>query len=223
MIAHPYLVQQRFQRKQFLQQPHHLGIGRGARLTASKSLRINSRLRIRCNQSHSSEDYDTWCAMPFVTIDNSNPNFTIMEVEILDYPGIMRVLAWCLDGLDVVAEHAVISTKSVEGSDQPFAHNLFWLCTRSGKKLSDTGAENLAERVRDYLSYCSPKPNEELGTEFRSGPIVVSNSESQDCTTVTVTESGQGNSQLLTIASVLSGLDVQVVKGVIQVCMFRYV
>lgn len=61
-------------------------------------------------------------------------------------PGLLRVLSWCLNGLDVVAQNAVMRT-----SDDGNAHNTFWLTSRSGSKLSDAAADLLAERVRDFV------------------------------------------------------------------------
>jgi len=150
--------------------------------------------------------------MPFVTVDNTkDPDFTILEIEILDYAGLLRVIAWCLNGLDIVTENALLST-SLEG----VANNSFWLRTASGKKLSDKAAEVLVERIRDYLAYCSPKPDEQLQTEFQSGPISLSNTEHPDYTVVKVAESKRTPGQMLTIASILSGLNVRVMEGVIQ-------
>ena len=41
--------------------------------------------------------------------------------------GLMRVLAWTLNGLDVVAQNAVLRT-----SEAGLAHNTFWLTSRGG-------------------------------------------------------------------------------------------
>ena len=54
----------------------------------------------------------------------------------------MRVIAWTLNGLDMIAQNAVLRT-SPEGT----AQNTFWLTTRSGRKLGTDAAEALAERV----------------------------------------------------------------------------
>jgi hypothetical protein len=156
----------------------------------------------------------------YVTVDNAaNANFTVLEVEVQDYPGalglfiwltmhcpsglppavmlvyhyshnvlrndhvysagLMRVLAWVLNGLDVVAQNAILRT----GPDG-VAHNTFWLSSRSGKKLKAGAAEMVMERVRDFVSYCSPKPGGENRTEFGAGPIAISNSEHPEYTVV---------------------------------------
>lgn len=156
---------------------------------------------------------DEWCVAPYVAIDNKkNPRFTVLEIEVLDYPGLMRVIAWCLNGLDLVAQNAVLST-----SDDGVVHNTFWLSTRKGKKLSDGAMELLVDRVRECLATCSPKPGEEMQTEFSSGPIDISNTQHSEYTTVTIKERQRTPGFLLEVASVLSGLNVQIFQGVIQV------
>ena len=137
-----------------------------------------------------------------------------MEIEVQDYPGLLRVVCWVLNGLELIAQNAILST-----SPDGVAHNTFWLSSRSGKKLSDTAAELLAERVREFLSYCSPRPEEAVQTEFSLGPISVSNTEHSQYTLIKVREQQRTPGFLLEIASVLSGLNVQVLQGVIQGCV----
>jgi hypothetical protein len=135
-----------------------------------------------------------------------------MEIEVLDYPGLMRVLAWVLNGLDIVAQNAVLST-----SNDSVAQNTLWLSTRSGKKLKDASADLLAERVRDFLTYCSPRPGEEAAGELSTGLIKVSNTEHPTYTVITVQERKRTPGFLLEVTSVLTGLNVEVRQGVIQV------
>jgi len=158
---------------------------------------------------------DEFCALAYVQIDNTkNPNFTVMEIEVQDYPGLLRVVSWVLNGLELIAQNATLST-STDG----VAYNTFWISSRSGKKLSDTAADLLVERVREFLSYCSPRPGEAVQTEFSLGPISVSNTEHSQYTLVKVREQERTPGFLLEVASVLSGLNVQVLQGVIQGCV----
>ncbi|KAG7668950.1 hypothetical protein Ndes2526B_g00666 [Nannochloris sp. 'desiccata'] len=158
---------------------------------------------------------DEFCALAYVQVDNKkNPNFTVMEIEVQDYPGLLRVVSWVLNGLELIAQNAILST-SADG----VAYNTFWISSRSGKKLSDTAADLLAERVREFLSYCSPRPAEAVQTEFSLGPISVSNTEHSQYTLVKVREQERTPGFLLEVASVLSGLNVQVLQGVIQGCV----
>lgn len=145
--------------------------------------------------------------------NKKNAKFTVMEIEVQDYPGLMRVIAWVLNGLGLYAQNAILSTSS-EG----VAHNTLWLCTRSGKKLRDEAADLLADRVREYLTYCSPRPGESSQMEFSTGPISVSNCEHSQYTVITIREKRRTPGFLLEVASILSGLNVQVSQGVIQGC-----
>lgn len=61
--------------------------------------------------------------------------------------GLLRVISWTLNGLDIVAQNAVVRT-----SEDGIAHNTFWLTNRAGQKLQDAAAELLAERVRDFVT-----------------------------------------------------------------------
>lgn len=136
-----------------------------------------------------------------------------MDIEVQDYPGLVRVIAWVLNGLDLVAQNAILST-SPDGT----CHNTLWLSNRSGRKLRDEAAELLADRVRGFLDYCSPRPGEAMQTEFELGPISVSNTEHSQYTVITVRERRRTPGFLLEVTSVLSGLNVQVAQGVIQGC-----
>lgn len=158
---------------------------------------------------------DDFCAPAYVFVDNrKNPNFTVLDIEVQDYPGLLRVLAWVLNGLEMVAQNAILST-----NNDGIAHNTLWLSTRGGRKLSDRGADLLAERVREFLTYCSPRPEEKEQTEYMLGPISVSNTEHSQYTVITVREQRRTPGFLLEVASVLSGLNIQVRQGVIQGCV----
>lgn len=152
-----------------------------------------------------------FCMPAFITADNKrSPCFTVLDVEVGDYPGLMRVIAWTLNGLDVVAQNAVVRTN--EGQ----AHNTFWLTNRAGEKLGDSAAELLAERVRDFVMYCSPDDSYRSKTDFCTGPIQVSNSQHEQYTVVTVQEPRPTPGFLLEVATALSGMNVQIYQGVVQ-------
>lgn len=147
---------------------------------------------------------DDACALTFVSADNqSDQDYTILNVEVPAFPGLLRTLAWVLNGLDMVAHQATIKTDA-EG----VAHNKFYVLTRRGKKLSDGKAELLAERVRDFMATCSgAQTRPDIPTEFCCGPICVSNSTNDEHTLVAVQEDRPIPGFLLDVASVLSGLN----------------
>ena len=164
--------------------------------------------------------YDAWCAQAFVTVDNAtSPDYTLVKLEMLDYKGLMAVISWCLNGLDVVAEYAEIKTiQEDNGNGRPVAMNSFWLRTVSGRKLSDAKAESLRERLQDYVAYCSPKPEDASITSWESecGHIRISNGDHERYTVVTIEENARTPGQMLSIASILTGLNARVVEGSIQ-------
>ena len=46
-----------------------------------------------------------------ITVDNeANANFTVLSLEMTDYPGLLRVVAWVLNGLSLLVENARCST-----------------------------------------------------------------------------------------------------------------
>lgn len=48
-----------------------------------------------------------YCMPGEVTFDNEeHEQFTIMKVEVKDYPGLLRVIAWVLNGLQLVVQNA---------------------------------------------------------------------------------------------------------------------
>ncbi|KDD74231.1 hypothetical protein H632_c1471p0 [Helicosporidium sp. ATCC 50920] len=110
-----------------------------------------------------------------------------------------------------MARHAVIRT-TPEGQ----AHNCFWLTGRGGTKLRDDTAVMLADRVRDYVAYCTAPPLARDATEWRAGDVRVSNAQHPKYTVVTVLETEPKPGFLLEIASVLSAYNIHIQEGVIQ-------
>lgn len=48
-----------------------------------------------------------------ITVDNeANANFTVLSLEMKDYPGLLRVVAWVLNGLSLLVENARYATSS---------------------------------------------------------------------------------------------------------------
>lgn len=48
-----------------------------------------------------------YCMPGEVTFDNeAHKQFTVIQVEVKDYPGLLRVIAWVLNGLQLVVQNA---------------------------------------------------------------------------------------------------------------------
>ena len=53
-------------------------------------------------------------------------------------------------------------------------HNSFWLQDVKGRKLSDAQAELVAERLQDFVVYCTPNDAIMQEDRFTSGPVTIS-------------------------------------------------
>jgi UTP:GlnB (protein PII) uridylyltransferase len=71
------------------------------------------------------------CIAPSVSVDNSNPDFTEVTVEAVDYPGLLRVIAWVMNGLDLKVHSAKLQ------SGDSVAVDKFWLTTVNGEKVRE--------------------------------------------------------------------------------------
>lgn len=96
------------------------------------------------------------------------------------------------------------------------AHNRFWVVDLKGRKLTPGKAEQLAERLLDYVRYCTPTTNALNATHFKSESVEVCNSRDPDYTIVTIQYADPDPSTLLQIASVLTGIGLDIAKATIQ-------
>jgi hypothetical protein len=70
------------------------------------------------------------CVAPSVLVDNSaSGRATKLTVEAVDYPGVLRVIAWVLNGLQVRVQSAQLLSEGDELADT------FWLVDLKGNKV----------------------------------------------------------------------------------------
>eukprot|EP00884_Botryococcus_braunii_P008343 jgi/Botrbrau1/1750/Bobra.0217s0008.1 len=142
-----------------------------------------------------------YCMPAEIIVDNKkNQSFTVLTVEVQDFPGLVRVIAWVLNGVDVLVENATLQT-----DDDGIAHNTFWLTNSWGGKLSQKRAEFLVERLGDYITYCTPDDKELRATAWEQGPVSINNDESEKHTVVAVRLPRRKQTALLEIASTITG------------------
>ncbi|KAK9830186.1 hypothetical protein WJX72_010186 [[Myrmecia] bisecta] len=155
-----------------------------------------------------------YCMPGELTIDNqTNDKFTILELEVKDYPGLLRVVAWVLNGLELIVENATLKT-----DQDGIARNTFWLTDVGGRKLKNEVAELVAERVGDFVTYCTPDKQALSANQFRNGNILVDNQEDEKYTIVTFNEATEKGGNLLEVASAMTGVGVTIAEAVIQGC-----
>lgn len=154
-----------------------------------------------------------YCMPGEVLLDNeSDEKFTILRVEVKDYPGLLRVCAWVLNGLQLTVQNARLTTKD------GFANNIFWITTDGGRKLDLARAELVAERVGDFVVYCTPNQHAVEAQEFQEGSIRLTNKEHAEYSVVSVVSEPGKYGFLLDVASAMSGLGMVIHEAIIQGC-----
>jgi UTP:GlnB (protein PII) uridylyltransferase len=97
------------------------------------------------------------------------------------------------------------------------ANNTFWITTDGGRKLDLKRAELVAERVGDFVIYCTPNQHAVEAQEFQEGPIYLSNKEHDEYSVVSVVSEPNQKGFLLELASAMTGLGVTIHEAIIQV------
>lgn len=97
------------------------------------------------------------------------------------------------------------------------ARNVFWITTDGGRKLDNARADLVAERVGDYVVYCTPDRNVTEALEYHEGPITLSNSAHEEYSVVDVMSEPGNKGFLLEVASAMTGLGVTIHEAIVQV------
>lgn len=141
-----------------------------------------------------------------VTADNaSDKACTRVDIEVSDFPGLLRVISWVLVGMEIRVERAELRT-----SEGRLANNTFWLVNSfSNRKLTDAEADAVCTRLSDHLDVCAPRALGSHGcTRASCGGVSV---ELQGTSTViTVDASLDSSHLLLDAANVFSAMDLNV-------------
>lgn len=152
------------------------------------------------------------CFAGIVSLDNeSDPAHTLLRVEADDFAGLIRVLAWTLTGLGLNVNNALIQTEGGVASD------LFFVTDLRGRKLSDAAALEVAERLQDMVDDVCRVTTDGEFTEARIGDVIhLTNESHPTCTELTITPDRDSPGLLLDLASVIHGMGVGIVEGVIR-------
>ncbi|KAG2443812.1 hypothetical protein HXX76_002155 [Chlamydomonas incerta] len=153
------------------------------------------------------------CNVAAVVVDNqSDPKFTILEIMAPDQPGLVRVLSWVLNGMQVRVHHGLLETNA-EG----MAHDKLWVTDFRNRKLKNSSADSLGARLEDFMIMCGPSEAEHQ-TSWICGAIEVSNEANPDFTQVIIR--GEPTSHkpgyLLDLATALTSIGVSIQEAVIQ-------
>ncbi|KAI8464729.1 MAG: hypothetical protein J3K34DRAFT_104686 [Monoraphidium minutum] len=161
----------------------------------------------------SKRSIDSECFAGIVALDNeSDPRYTVLRVEADDFAGLIRVLAWTLTGLGLNVCNALIQT------DGGVASDLFFVTDNRGRKLSDSAALEVTERLQDMVDdVCRTNNRDGEFSEARVGSVILlTNDTHPTCTELTITPEVDSPGLLLDLASVIHGMGISIVEGVIR-------
>ncbi|WIA23781.1 hypothetical protein OEZ85_013464 [Tetradesmus obliquus] len=180
------------------------------------------------------------CSPAFVVADNSHPHYTQFSVDVADYPGLLRVITWVMNGMSCRVHNAVLKSsedgmasdvfwvtdlrgrkvgrteRSVKSSDDGMASDVFWVTDLRGRKLSDAAANDLADRLEEFVSYCAPPSKDGEFTEYTCGDISISNLSHPQCTEVTVVANIFSPGLLFEMSSIFHGQGIAIVEGLVR-------
>jgi len=146
------------------------------------------------------------CSILNVILDNNvDAKYSILTIEVMGYPGLLRTVAWTLNGLGVRAQNANMTT-----DDDGYVVLKFWLTDMQYKRLSSRMADNVRDSLYDFVQTCMPPPGKEQ-EEWRYGNTVISNKSHAKYTELVISGEPTKPGFLLEIATVLgaSGATVQ--------------
>ncbi|WIA23780.1 hypothetical protein OEZ85_013464 [Tetradesmus obliquus] len=151
------------------------------------------------------------CSPAFVVADNSHPHYTQFSVDVADYPGLLRVITWVMNGMSCRVHNAVLKS-----SEDGMASDVFWVTDLRGRKLSDAAANDLADRLEEFVSYCAPPSKDGEFTEYTCGDISISNLSHPQCTEVTVVANIFSPGLLFEMSSIFHGQGIAIVEGLVR-------
>ena len=154
------------------------------------------------------EDVES-CATVFCSVDNDLfEDRSAVTVSIQSIPGLMRVISWLLEGLDLEIWNARITT-----DDNGFVKMEFELVekTYDDKFVKVSDPDEVKERLEDYLNFCVRKDQGEktFGVKTRRG-VCVDNESSNDTTIATVVVNSSPVKTLLPISSAVTALKLKI-------------
>jgi len=150
---------------------------------------------------------DESCFPALVTVTNdADPDATKVSVSVVDFPGLLRVVAWVLNGLELVVQSANLST--VDG----MASQEFYVTDLAGRQVQDTAT--LSERISQFVQHCAPDEEALQAKKFKEGRVVIDNQESENFTVISIDSGNRdGAGLLLSIASTISALGITILEA----------
>jgi hypothetical protein len=153
------------------------------------------------------------CALAYASVNNDDhPEWSLLRVDVSAVPGVMRILSWLLNGLDLDLKKAEwdielgSSADEEDGENNDVVHINMWVVEGYGKtarKISDT--QSLEDRVTEYLRFCTDAERKAHAVIEHRG-IWIDNVSDAERTLIRVRSHDTGAQSLLSLASTVTGL-----------------
>ena len=153
------------------------------------------------------------CALAYASVNNEDhPTWSLLQVDVSAVPGVMRILSWLLNGLDLDLKKAqwdieVVSSRDEDDFENNDAvHIKMWVVEGYGKKarkIVDT--KSLEDRVTEYLRFCTDAERK-THTIIEHRGILIDNVSDPSKTLIRVRSHDTGAQSLLSLASTVTGL-----------------
>ncbi|KAG1660338.1 hypothetical protein FOA52_014391 [Chlamydomonas sp. UWO 241] len=186
-----------------------------SRFLPARNIRVGSVQTTRrgaCVRTQAAHEEDAPCSVLNITVDNVKcPKYTVMSVEVMAYPGLLRTVAWTINGLGVRAQNATMETE-----EDGFAVQKYWLTDISGNKLSDSMADNVRESLQMFVETCMPPGPGKEQQEWVYNNTIVSNSAHPMFTELVILGEPNKPGFMLEIATVMSAIGATVQSMSIQ-------
>lgn len=155
---------------------------------------------------------DEQCSLLFVRMDNaSHPLHTVLSIETMAYPGLLRTIAWTLNGLGVRVQNL-----QMKQLDDGFAEQTFYITDLNGIKLSDTLAENIRESLNDFIETCMPSSKKEGVEEWTCQNVIISNTAHEQYTELVINGEPRKPGFLLRVTTVIGAIGATIHEAIIQ-------
>jgi hypothetical protein len=154
------------------------------------------------------------CALAYATVDNeAHPSWSLIQVDVSAVPGVMRILSWLLNGLDLQLKEADWEIEELGSQDEEevndVVHIRMWVVEGYGKNLRKIEDPSCVEdRVTEYLRFCTNAERRKHAVIEHRG-IKIDNVSNPERTLVTVSSRENGAESLLSMASTVTGLNLR--------------
>eukprot|EP00899_Mesostigma_viride_P009908 jgi/Mesvir1/18919/Mv18906-RA.1 len=159
---------------------------------------------------------DAPCSAVLIDFDNvADVKYTIINIQSGDAPGLLHSIAWCLTGLEMRLENAILKTDK-----DGMVTDTLWLTDRNGNKLSDVDAKAVCGRLADTITACVPEI-EPVADVLVKTNLILDNLEDPEVTVLYVHLKNRADTpsqSLLNVAAAVQGAGVNIRKAIVQSC-----